>query len=263
MERLEGRPCILAALRARRRKFRMLLVSESVHAEKVAEVVTAAEQAGVPISRVSAEQLDAMAHGRTHGGLIAVCTDRPATTIDELIQLIDSLKEPPLLLLIEGADDSRNLGYVLRSAEAFGVHAVLVKKHLWDFDSADVSRASAGAYERLPLVRYDKDDRLYRELRKRGIRLYACVPRAKRPVYAANLAEPVLLAVGGEKRGLSGAVREECDRFIAIPMKGEGTSLSLTDAVAVVTSEAMRQRGGFTVETSASAEPDEKTGPED
>jgi 23S rRNA (guanosine2251-2'-O)-methyltransferase len=241
MEHLEGRQSVLAALKAGRRKFQAVLINHGAHLEKLQEILDVAAQRGVPVRQADSKELDALAHGATHGGVLAVCTPKPRTTPDELLDMVDGLAEPPLLLLLEGVEDARNLGFTLRSAEALGVHAVMIKKHLWDLDPVEIARPSSGAYERLPLVQFEDID-LLRQLQRRGLRLYGCVAGAKRTIYDTNLAGPAILAVGGEKRGLSGAVRSVCDRFVSIPSVGEATSLSLSHASAIIMAEAMRQR---------------------
>jgi 23S rRNA (guanosine2251-2'-O)-methyltransferase len=143
-------------------------------------------------------------------------------------------------LLLEGVDDARNLGFTIRSAEALGAQAVLIKKHLWDFDPIEVARPASGAYERLPLVQIEDVEPL-RQLQRRGLRLLGCIAGARRGLYEVDLKLPTLLAIGGEKRGLSGAVRSICDAFLTIPTRG-AASLSLSHATAIVLAEAMRQR---------------------
>src|SRR3954471_15340358 len=237
MEHLEGRQSVLAALRAGKRKFQAVLVSHAVHEEKVQDVLDVAAERGVPVRRADGRELDALAHGATHGGVLAICTPKPRTTPDELFDLVARLTEPPLLLLLEGVEDARNLGFTLRSDEAFGVHAVLIKKHLWDFDPVEVARPASGAYERLPLVQIDTIDPLA-QLQRRGLKLYGCIAGAKRKIYDVNMAGPTILAVGGEKRGLSGAVRALCNRFVTIHTAGEATSMSLSHASCIIMAEA-------------------------
>jgi 23S rRNA (guanosine2251-2'-O)-methyltransferase len=185
--------------------------------------------------------------------MVALAGAKPRMTADQLLELIDTLKTPPLLLLLEGVEDARNLGFTLRSAEALGVHAVLIKKHLWDFDPVEVARPASGAYERLPLVQIDTVDPLIL-LQRRGLKLYGCVAGAKRPIYDVDLTAGTILAIGGEKRGLSGAVRSLCNRFVTIPALGEGASLSLSHASAIIMGEAMRQRLS-TIQTTSPAPP--------
>jgi len=241
MEHLEGRQSVYAALQARQRRFQVILLAHGSHTEKLQDLLDLAAELNVPTKTVERRELDHLAHGGSHGGVLAIVSARPRTTIPQLFDLVDALRQPPLLLLLEGVDDSRNLGFTLRSAEALGVHAVLIKKHLWDFDPVEVARPASGAYERIPLVQIESVDPL-RDLQKRGIRLYGCIAGAKRTIYDRNLAKPVILAIGGEKRGLSGAVREVCDRFVTIPTIGGPSSLSLSHAGAIVIAEAARQR---------------------
>jgi 23S rRNA (guanosine2251-2'-O)-methyltransferase len=242
MEHLEGTQTIIAALNARQRRFEVVLVRHDSHADKVGELVALAEQLNVPVRRVDGKELDAMAHGSSHGGVIAIATPKPRLTAPQLYELVDELREPALLLLLEGVDDERNLGFTLRTAEAMGVHAVLIKKHLWDFDAIEVSRPASGAYERLPLAQIDDVEPL-KQLQRRGLRLYGCLATTKRTMYATDLSKGCILAIGGEKRGLSGAVRSICDRFVSVPTRGgSASSLSLSHASAILLAEAMRQR---------------------
>jgi 23S rRNA (guanosine2251-2'-O)-methyltransferase len=265
MEHLEGRQSVLAALRARQRKFQVILISHGAHTEKLADLLDLANQLNVPVKSVDRRELDAMAHGQTHGGVVALAGAKPRMAADQLIDLIDTLKTPPLLLLIEGIEDARNLGFTLRSAEALGAHAVLIKKHLWDFDPVEVARPASGAYERMPLVQIDTTDPLV-QLQRRGLRLYGCVAGAKRRVFDVDLTAGSILAIGGEKRGLSGAVRSICDRFVTIPTAGEATSLSLSHAACIIMAEAMRQRladPAVTQTATPDPSPDEPPDPSD
>jgi 23S rRNA (guanosine2251-2'-O)-methyltransferase len=241
MEHLEGRQSVLAALRAYQRRFQVILIRQDSHRDKLADVIELATLRDVPIRYVEAAELDALAHGATHGGVVAICTAKLRLPPAELLALLDTLREPPLLLLLEGVDDARNLGFTLRSADALGVHAVLIKKHLWDFDPVEVARPASGAYERLPLVQLDDVD-LLRQLQRRGVRLIGCIAGVRQTLYETNLCAPTVLAIGGEKRGLSGAVRSLCDSFVSIPTCGEASSLSLSHAASIVMAEAMRQR---------------------
>jgi 23S rRNA (guanosine2251-2'-O)-methyltransferase len=243
MEHLEGRQSVFAALHARQRKIDVILLKHGIHEDSVRDIVELAAAVSVPVRYVEPAQLDAMAHGASHGGVIAVCSAKPRMSVDQLIALVDGLKEAPLLLLLEGVDDARNLGFTLRTADALGVHAVMIKKHLWDFDPVEVARPASGAYERMPLVQIDDVEPL-QTLRRRGIAMVGCLANAKRTIYETDLTRGIILAIGGEKRGLSGAVRDICDQFVTIPAKPEPSSLSLSHAGAIVLGEASRQRRG-------------------
>lgn len=241
LEHLEGRESILAALRAYQRRFQVILIRQGAHREKLDELISVAGERGVALREAPTAEFDALAHGATHGGVLAICSPKPRMTVAQLSELLDHLREPPLLLLLEGVDDARNLGFTLRTADAVGFHAVLIKKHLWDFDATEVARPASGAYERLPLVQIDEIAAV-EQLQRRGLQLIGCIAGTKRTIYEAELVRPTVLAIGGEKRGLSGAVRDRCDLFVTIPTR-EGASLSLSHAGAIVMGEAARQRG--------------------
>jgi 23S rRNA (guanosine2251-2'-O)-methyltransferase len=242
MEILEGKQCVLPALQARQRKFKLVLIKQGSKAADLDEIAAAAEAQAIPLKFVSAAELDAMTKGRSHGGVAAICSARPAIAMATIVERMQNQPEPVLLLLIEGTEDAQNLGYTLRSAEALGVHAVLLKKHVWNFDEAALSRASSGAFERLPLAQIENLEKDLVPLQRLGVRFWGCIGGAKRDIFQADLTQAVLLAIGGERRGLSGAMRALCDGFVRIPMMAGAGSLSLSHAACIVMAEAMRQR---------------------
>ncbi|MDZ7337225.1 MAG: RNA methyltransferase [candidate division KSB1 bacterium] len=244
MELIEGRICVEAALQARQRRLRLIVLREGIHPQRVAELIAMAEQQGVPVKFAPAAEIDAMAHGKTHGGVIALATPRRPLAVEALVERLAAQGKPPALLLLDGVDDSQNLGFTLRSAEALGMDAVLLKKHVWDFDSTAVSRASSGAFERMALALIDDAERQVPLFKKLGMRLWGCVATARRTIYEADMTGGVMVAIGGEKRGLSAAIRRQCDRLVRIPMAGAVGSLALSHAAAIVMAEVMRQRLG-------------------
>ncbi|MEK7727669.1 MAG: RNA methyltransferase [candidate division KSB1 bacterium] len=242
IETLEGKQCVLPALQARQRRVQLVLIKQGSSLERVSEVVDAAQAQNVPIKYVLADELSAMTKGRSHGGVAALCGEKPPFAAEKLFELCEKLREPALLLLLEGTEDAQNLGYTLRSAEALGAHAVLLKKHVWNFEGAAVSRASSGAFERLPLAQIENVEKELLPLKRLGLKFWGGIAGAKRTMLDAKLATPVLLSIGGERRGLSGAMREICDGFFHIPMKVGTSSLSMSHAACLVLGEAMRQR---------------------
>jgi 23S rRNA (guanosine2251-2'-O)-methyltransferase len=225
IEVLEGRICALAALEAGRRKIEALLVKQGIRDDSIRDLLDAAAARGVPVRKVREEALDAQAHGKTHGGVLALAQPLPPSTLPASLDFA---------LLLDGVDDGRNLGYALRSAEAFGVQAVILRRRAWDFDGGDVSRASSGAFERLPVVIGDQVPP--------GLALVGCMAEAPKTIYEEDFTRPLVLAIGGEKRGLSAALRDRCVSRVSIPTKEGAPSLSLTHAAAVVMAEVARQR---------------------
>ncbi|MDZ7261185.1 MAG: RNA methyltransferase [candidate division KSB1 bacterium] len=242
MEQLEGRICVQAALQARQRKITLLVIRSGLHGSDIQSLLEEAERQNIPVKFAAATEIEAMAQGKTHGGVIALATPKPPLTAEALLERIKRLSHPPALLLLEGIDDSQNLGFTLRSAEALGIDAILLKKHLWDFDSTAVSRASSGAYERMPITLLDQVEKVLPKFKSLALKLFGCIANAKQTMYQVDLTQPVMLAIGGEKRGLSAAVRSQCDSFIKIPMMTDIGSLSLSHSASILMAELMRQR---------------------
>jgi 23S rRNA (guanosine2251-2'-O)-methyltransferase len=241
MHQLEGKICVEAALMARKRRFQLVLIRQGLHADATAVIVGECEKQGIPIKYLSNEEINRMAHGKTHGGVLALCGIKEEPAIKDFLEKLSDYPRA-FLLLLEGVDDSHNFGFVIRTSEAMGVHAILLKKHLWDFDSGAVSRASSGAYERMPIIMFEEVEKVITRIKYHGISLLGCIANASKTIYEVDMAKPVMLALGGEKRGLSAAVREHCDRFIKIPMLSDIGSLSLSHASAILMAEVMRQR---------------------
>ncbi len=216
---------MLAALRAWRRTFEAVLVRQGTGDDSIREILEAAAERGVPVRRVRPQAIEAYARGRTHGGILALASPLPPASLPDKLDFA---------LLLDGVDDARNLGFTLRSADAFGVQAVILRRRAWDFDGGDVSRASSGAYERIPVVVGD--------VIPAGLDLIGCVAGVSRTIYEEDLRRPLVLAVGGEKRGLSAAVRQRCAALVSIPARDGAASLSLSHAAAVAMSEVFRQR---------------------
>ena len=222
---LEGRVCVTAALKAKRRQFEAVLIRLGITDESIPDLLQAAEAIGIRVQRVREEALAARAHGKSHGGIVAIALPLPSAPVPANLDFA---------VLLDGVDDARNLGYAIRSAEAFGAQAIFLRKRAMDFDGGDVSRSSSGAYERMPFVLGDHvPDTL---------RLVACLSEAGKSLYDEDLRPPTALTIGGEKRGLSAAVRDRCKTFVTIPTARGASSLSLTQAAAVAMAEVHRQR---------------------
>lgn len=239
---LEGQQSVLAALKARRRTFELILIKAGATPKRYADILAEAEAQDIPVKFTGIGELDQIAFGKTHGGIVALCKRKHLHVPAELDDIFRGRPGPPLIVILEGVEDGQHLGYVTRTAEALGAHALFLKKHLWDFDETQVSRASSGAFERFPILKISDLSDL-KCLSRYEIKLYGCIANAKRSFYEADLQGPVALAVGGEKRGLSGQLRDRCDTFIRIPMTPDSaSSLSLTHAACLLLGEAFRQR---------------------
>jgi 23S rRNA (guanosine2251-2'-O)-methyltransferase len=212
--------------------------------QRVQEVLTLARAQGLKVQHAERATLDKMAEGGTHQGIVARCKNTHFYTEDHLPELLRHLHEPPLLLVLDSVQDPHNLGACLRTAEAAGVHVVLVPKDRAASLSATVRKVASGAAERVPLIQVTNLARTLRHLQEQGIWVVGTDSEAKHSLFESDLRLPLALVLGAEGSGLRRLTRETCDSLIKIPMRGAIESLNVAAAAAVCLFEAVRQRSG-------------------
>jgi 23S rRNA (guanosine2251-2'-O)-methyltransferase len=185
------------------------------------------------------ETLDRMAGGVPHQGLIAVVSEKPVLTLEGLL---DSAHEPALLVVLDGVEDPRNLGAILRTAEAAGADGVVLPDRHSAGLSETVGRASAGALEHVRVARVGNLVQALEALKARGVWVVGFDAAGTERWDAVDLARPVALVLGGEGRGIRRLVREHCDHLVSIPHFGHVGSLNVSVAAGIALYEAVRQR---------------------
>lgn len=208
----------------------------------LAEILAMAGRAGLPVERVRRESLDRMAAGGRHQGVVASALEPPALGEDDLVRLLDRIEGPPFLLVLDGVQDPRNLGACLRTADATGVHAVIVPRDRATGLTGAARKAAAGAAETVPLVRVVNLARCLAMLRARGVWLVGADGEAPATVFEVDLTGPLALVLGAEGKGLRRLTREACDHLVSLPMRGSVESLNVAVAAAVLVYQALARR---------------------
>ncbi|HET7158477.1 MAG TPA: 23S rRNA (guanosine(2251)-2'-O)-methyltransferase RlmB, partial [Burkholderiales bacterium] len=204
------------------------------------ELMKTAEQSGARVMRVDEKRLDGLTQHARHQGVAArIGVARLATHIEDVIE---TLQEPALLLILDGVTDPHNLGACLRVADAMGVHAVIAPKDRAVGINATVSKVASGAAESVPYIAVTNLARAMRELKDQGIWLVGADERAEQDLYAARLSGPTAWVLGAEGEGMRRLTRENCDELIRIPMLGSVESLNVAVSAGICLSESRRQR---------------------
>lgn len=199
-------------------------------------------EANVPVKRVARRQLDALAAGVHQGVAARVSAGLEPGDEGTLEALLDDLHEPPLLLIVEGVTDPRNLGACMRSAEAAGAHAVVVPRSRTAPLTPAARKAASGAAERLPLIFVANLARTLRWLEQRGVLRVGLAGQGEALLWSVDLRQPCALLLGAEDTGLRQLTRQHCDQLVRLPMAGEVESLNVSVAAGVALFEAVRQR---------------------
>ncbi len=231
--------------RSPQRVRQLWLASSRDAAPRLQELRALAGQAGITVVEADDSQLDRLADGERHQGVLVELAPRagdPETQLEEALEAIGTA--PPLLLVLDGVTDPHNLGACLRSADAAGVAAVIVPRDRAAGLTPVVRKVAAGAAESVPLVQVVNLARTLRELKERGIWLVGTADEATRTLYDLDLSGPTALVLGAEGEGLRRLTREACDELVSIPMAGTVESLNVSVATGVALFEAVRQRRG-------------------
>jgi len=199
-----------------------------------------AHEAGARVIEADGMRLAKLAGSHGHQGVAARV--QPLPTSNSLDDLLDQLKEPPLLLVLDGVTDPHNLGACLRVADGAGAQAVIAPKDHAVGVNATVAKVASGAAETVPYFMVTNLARTLGELKERSIRCVGTSDDAPKTLYQADLKGPVALVLGAEGSGLRQLTRKTCDELVSIPMRGAVESLNVSVASGLCLYEALRQR---------------------
>lgn len=232
---VEGYREVKRMLDNERRPLALFFAPSFYQGENEPELVRRCAEAGAELFECSAEAFQKVAYRDRPEGLIAL-TPQVHRTLAEL-----QVPERPLLLVAEAIEKPGNLGSLLRSADAAGVHAVIVCDRCTDIHNPNVVRSSIGTLFSLPVVEAESAETL-EWLRSRDVRVLAATPHAEKEYTECDLTQGIALVVGTEKFGLSSKWMNEADERVRIPMLGQIDSLNVAAATTLLLYEAVRQR---------------------
>lgn len=205
------------------------------------ELVEELEAAGIIIQVANRQWLDEAAEGAVHQGIVARIKEGRQLQENDLEGLL-AQHEAPFLLVLDGVTDPHNLGACLRSADAAGVHGVIVPRDRSAQLNATAKKVASGAAETVPLIRVTNLARTLRLLKEHNVWIVGTAGEADHHLYQSKLTGPLALVMGAEGEGMRRLTREHCDELISIPMAGAVSSLNVSVAAGVCLFEAVRQR---------------------
>jgi 23S rRNA (guanosine2251-2'-O)-methyltransferase len=237
-----GRNPVLETLRSSRPVKRLFMAEGQRDAPAIAAILEEARRRQIPVETVPRQRLDHFSQGAVHQGCLAVVEARTYASLEQILDHASQKNEDPFLLILDAIQDVNNLGSLLRSAEAAGVHGVVIPLHEAAEVNATVVKTSAGATEHLLIAQENNITHTIDLLKKRNIWVIGLAGEAKTDYDKANLTGALALVVGNEGKGISRLVREHCDLLIKLPMRGTINSLNAAVAGSIALYEALRQR---------------------
>ena len=242
MDIIEGKNPVIEALKAGRPISKILLDKSLMAHGSADQIVRLAESRGVEIQYVDRQSMDRQSATGSYQGVIAVAAAKKYIGLQDLLAISEAKKEAALYLVLDGIEDPHNLGAILRTADATGVHGVVIRERRAVGITPAVTKASAGAVEYVPVAMVANIAQCIEALKKKGVWVIGIDMAGETNYSAVDFKLPTAIVIGGEGKGLSDLVRKRCDLTASIPMRGKISSLNASVAAAVVMYEALRQR---------------------
>ena len=241
-ERIYGLHAVKTLLQTRPRDVIQLFLQNTRHDQRVNDIIRLAESAKVKYELVPTAQLEKMVgESASHQGVVARCRPLSVWTEKNLMDCVENRTSPILLLILDGVQDPHNLGACLRSANAFGVTAVIAPKDRAAAMSDTVKKVACGAAEQTPFVAVANLHRTLLELKKQGVWLVGLDSEAELTLLQVDLKGNIGIVMGGEGDGMRRLTKEACDYLAKIPMQGTVESLNVSVATGVTLYEVRRQ----------------------
>ena len=240
-EIIAGRNAVFEALTSRR-PVNKIYIKTGLQGGSLGKIIAAAQDFAVPVEYVQPEKLDRLALGIRHQGIVALASPIAFSSLEDVLKLAAARNETPFLLLLDELQDPQNVGALIRSADAAGVHGVLLPKRRSCPLNMVVAKISAGAVNYVPVVQIGNIVQTLRSLKEQGFWVAGADMDGESLYFDADLDRPLVLVIGAEGKGLGRLVKENCDMLVRIPMQGGVNSLNASAAGAILMYEVVRQR---------------------
>ncbi len=240
-ECVAGRNSVMEALKSGR-AINKLLIAKGEKQGSIRDIIGLAREKGLIVQEVDAAKLDQLSEGVRHQGVVAMVPPVEYAEMEDILEKAADSGEAPFIVLLDELEDPHNVGAILRTADAAGVHGVLMPKRRSCPLSGTVAKTSAGAVEYVPVARIGNIPQTLKELKKAGMWVVGADMDGDKNYYEADLTGPIVVVIGSEGKGMGRLVKEHCDFVVRIPMLGKINSLNASVACSLLLYEIVRQR---------------------
>jgi 23S rRNA (guanosine2251-2'-O)-methyltransferase len=239
-EMIIGKNPVMEALSSGR-SVNKVFASEHINPNTLKKLQQLAREAGTIVQKVPKTKLDTMSDGN-HQGIIAYVASYQYGSLDQIFAAAEKKGEEPFFIILDELEDPHNLGSILRTADATGVHGVIIPKRRSVGLTATVAKTAAGAIEHVPVVRVTNIANTIDELKERNIWIAGTAGESKEDYRSLDGTMPIAIVIGNEGKGISRLVRKKCDFLVRLPMAGKVSSLNASVACSLLLYEVYRKR---------------------
>jgi 23S rRNA (guanosine2251-2'-O)-methyltransferase len=236
-----GKNAVIEALKSGR-SINKVFLSQQLNRSMQGKFIQLGKDAETVVQKVPKNKLDQISSGKNHQGVIAYVASYPYADIDDLFNTAEQTGEAPFFIILDELEDPHNLGSILRTADAAGVHGVIIPKRRSVGLTQAVAKTAAGAIEYVPVARVTNIADTIDELKERNVWVVGTEAEATEDYRKLDGTLPIALVIGNEGKGISRLVRKKCDWTVSLPMKGKVSSLNASVACSLLLYEIYRKR---------------------
>jgi 23S rRNA (guanosine2251-2'-O)-methyltransferase len=237
---IEGRNSVIEALKSGR-EIEKIFVQKGVTEGSIRQIIAIAREKKILIKEVDKAKLDGLSSTRNHQGVIASAALYKYYEVEEILKIAREKGEDPFIVILDEITDNNNLGSVLRTADAAGVHGIIIPKRRAVGLTPVVAKISSGAIEYVPVAKVTNINQTMEYLKKEGLWIIGAEMGGE-TYHSKDMTGPVALVIGSEGEGLGRLIKENCDFLVSIPMKGKISSLNAAVSAAIILFEIDKQR---------------------
>ncbi|KRM90469.1 23S rRNA (guanosine(2251)-2'-O)-methyltransferase RlmB [Liquorilactobacillus cacaonum] len=219
-----------------------VFIQEELKSDAIGDIIRAAQKRKIIVSKVPKSKLDLLSDGQNHQGVVVAVAAYRYAKLDDLFELAKEKNEDPFFLILDGIEDPHNLGSIMRTADAAGVHGIIIPKRRAVQLTATVAKTSTGAIEHVPVVRVTNLVQVVKELKKKNVWIFG-TDMDGTDFRSWNATGAVALVIGNEGKGISALLKKECDEMLTIPMVGHVQSLNASVAASLLIYQGFSSRG--------------------
>ena len=240
-DQIEGRNAVLELLESDK-DINKIYITKGELKGSINKIIAIANEKKVIIVQKDKKQMDMMAQSENYQGVIAVVPPYEYVEIEDILEVAKERNEDPFILILDGIEDTHNLGAIIRTAETAGVHGIIIPKRRAAQVNSTVSKVASGALEYMKIARVNNITDTISKLKDKGVWICGTAIDADKFYYDHNLTGPLAIVIGNEGKGISDLVKRNCDFLVKIPMKGKVTSLNASVSTGIIVYEAVKQR---------------------
>lgn len=240
-DQIEGRNAVLELLESDK-DINKIYITKGELKGSINKIIAIANEKKVIIVQKDKKQMDMMAQSENYQGVIAVVPPYEYVEVEDILEAAKERNEDPFILILDGIEDTHNLGAIIRTAETAGVHGIIIPKRRAAQVNSTVSKVASGALEYMKIARVNNITDTISKLKDKGVWICGTTIDADKFYYDQNLTGPLAIVIGNEGKGISDLVKRNCDFLVKIPMKGKVTSLNASVSTGIIVYEAVKQR---------------------